>query len=154
MASPRARASLSRIRTSAAAPSEIDDELAGVTVPPGMIYIPGGKTHIGSTAGLAAEQPVFLAEVRPFFLDEHPVTVAEFRQFVAATATIQGETVAVEQPQVPAPTAVRFGWRETAQPNLVNKEGLPAYPFRTNGPDWHPAMRTVSASAAAAAPTP
>jgi len=27
--------------------------------------------------------------------------------------------------------AVRFAWRDTAQPNLQNKEGLPAYPFRT-----------------------
>lgn len=27
-------------------------------------------------------------------------------------------------------TEIRFGWDETAQPNLVNSEGLPALPFR------------------------
>jgi sialate O-acetylesterase len=26
---------------------------------------------------------------------------------------------------------VRFGWRTTTNPNLMNKEGLPASPFRT-----------------------
>jgi sulfatase modifying factor 1 len=53
-----------------------------------MVYIPGGQTHIGSATGLAAEQPVFVAKVKPFFLDEHPVTVAEFRRFVQATGYI------------------------------------------------------------------
>jgi sialate O-acetylesterase len=28
--------------------------------------------------------------------------------------------------------AVRFAWREDAEPNLINKEGLPASPFRTD----------------------
>jgi sialate O-acetylesterase len=27
---------------------------------------------------------------------------------------------------------VRFGWRNEANPNLVNKAGLPASPFQTN----------------------
>jgi sialate O-acetylesterase len=40
-------------------------------------------------------------------------------------------TVVVEAKEVPAPTQVRFGWRSTANPNLVNKEGLPASPFQT-----------------------
>lgn len=29
---------------------------------------------------------------------------------------------------------VRFAWHETAEPNLFNQEGLPASPFRTDGP--------------------
>jgi sialate O-acetylesterase len=58
--------------------------------------------------------------------------------FQPATATIAGDTVILENKDVPAPTAVRLGWSETAQPNLVNQDGLPAYPFRSNGPDWHP----------------
>jgi sialate O-acetylesterase len=28
--------------------------------------------------------------------------------------------------------AVRFGWSNVAQPNLMNREGLPALPFRTD----------------------
>jgi len=60
--------------------------------------------------------------------------------FKPANATISGETVTLQSPDVPAPTAARMGWTETAQPNLVNTDGLPAYPFRTNGPDWKPAV--------------
>jgi len=58
--------------------------------------------------------------------------------FKTATATIAGETVILTSPDVSAPATVRMGWTETAQPNLVNAAGLPAYPFRSNGPDWHP----------------
>lgn len=52
--------------------------------------------------------------------------------FVAANAVVEGETVVVEAEGVAAPTQVRFGWRKVANPNLVNKEGLPASPFQTN----------------------
>jgi sialate O-acetylesterase len=51
--------------------------------------------------------------------------------FVRAFAEIAGETVVVWSPQIPSPTQVRFGWNQLAQPNLVNKEGLPAGAFRT-----------------------
>ncbi|MFO1490936.1 MAG: hypothetical protein U1F87_08520 [Kiritimatiellia bacterium] len=37
-------------------------------------------------------------------------------------------------PEVPAPVAVRFGWDFVPDTNLVNREGLPASPFRTD--DW------------------
>ncbi|MCR4860165.1 MAG: sialate O-acetylesterase [Bacteroidales bacterium] len=48
-----------------------------------------------------------------------------------ALADIVGkDEVAVYNPDVPAPKAVRFAWRETAQPNLYNSAGLPAYPFQ------------------------
>ena len=58
------------------------------------------------------------------------------KKFVPAEATIDGNTVIVRSKEVAEPAAVRFGWHETAQPNLVNKEGLPAAPFRTD--DWAP----------------
>ncbi len=54
-------------------------------------------------------------------------------KFVPATATIDGKTVVVASGQVPSPTQVRFGWHKTTNPNLVNKEGLPASPFQTEG---------------------
>ncbi|MFK7843880.1 MAG: formylglycine-generating enzyme family protein [Rhodothermales bacterium] len=57
----------------------------GVDVPEGMTYVPGGKTVIGSEKGLPMEKPVFETEVAPFFMDTHPVTVAQFRTFVEAT---------------------------------------------------------------------
>jgi sialate O-acetylesterase len=53
-------------------------------------------------------------------------------KFVPAEAAIDGSTVVVEAKEVTAPTQARFGWRNEANPNLVNKEGLPASPFQTN----------------------
>ena len=58
----------------------------------------------------------------------------EDRQFVPANAVIDGNEVVVWSEQVKKPVAVRFGWNMVAQPNLFNKEGLPASPFRTD--DW------------------
>ena len=56
----------------------------------------------------------------------------EDRKFVPARGTIDGETVVVSSDKVAAPVAVRFGWDNAAEPNLMNKEGLPASPFRTD----------------------
>jgi sialate O-acetylesterase len=59
--------------------------------------------------------------------------------FVPARVAIEGkDVVVVYSPQVRVPKAVRFGWDETAQPNLINAEGWPAFPFRSNGPEWSP----------------
>jgi sialate O-acetylesterase len=55
-------------------------------------------------------------------------------KFVPSEATIDGETVVVHAAGVANPTQVRFGWSKTANPNLANKEGLPAGPFQTK--DW------------------
>jgi sialate O-acetylesterase len=58
----------------------------------------------------------------------------EDKAFVDAAATIDGVSVLVSSPKVPKPVAVRYLWKWQAQPNLANKEGLPAAPFRTD--DW------------------
>ena len=52
--------------------------------------------------------------------------------FYRAEAEISGDTVVVRSPRVAAPAAVRLGWSQIAVPNLANKEGLPASPFRTD----------------------
>ncbi len=52
-------------------------------------------------------------------------------KFVPAAATIDGDAIVVQSKDVAEPTQVRFGWRNVANPNLVNKEGLPASPFQT-----------------------
>ena len=54
------------------------------------------------------------------------------KKFVKAQAKIDGDTVVVYSDTVISPVAVRFGWLQTAQPNLINKERLPASPFRTD----------------------
>ncbi|MEM1126127.1 MAG: formylglycine-generating enzyme family protein [Bacteroidota bacterium] len=56
--------------------------------PVGMVYVPGGPTVIGAEDGLPMEQPLFEAEVTPFFMDRHPVTVAQFGAFVEATGHV------------------------------------------------------------------
>jgi len=56
-----------------------------VETPPGMVYVPGGAVQIGSEEGMDWEKPVLWVRVKPFLIDEHPVTVAEFRRFVEAT---------------------------------------------------------------------
>lgn len=55
-------------------------------------------------------------------------------KFVPAEAVIEGDTVVVSSKEVEKPTQVRYGWFNTSNPNLVNKVGLPASPFRTK--DW------------------
>jgi sialate O-acetylesterase len=54
------------------------------------------------------------------------------QQFVPAVATIDGDSIVVHSDKVAKPEAVRYAWREDATPNLANKEGLPASPFRTD----------------------
>ena len=56
-------------------------------------------------------------------------------QYVPGSARIEDETVVVQSPLVPRPVAVRFGWHETARPNLMNCQGLPAFPFRSDRPN-------------------
>jgi sialate O-acetylesterase len=90
--------------------------------------VEGGKIrihfdHIGS--GLASR-------------DGKPLTwftiAAADKNFLKANAKIDGDTVLVWSDTVAKPAAVRFGWHQEAEPNLINKEGLPASPFRTD--DW------------------
>jgi len=51
-------------------------------------------------------------------------------KFVEAEAKIDGATVIIGSEKVAHPTAMRFAWKDLAQPNLMNREGLPALPFR------------------------
>ena len=79
---------------------------------------------------------------------------------VPATATIgpsaesgqSADTVLVHADAVASPTQVRFGWHKTANPNLMNKEGLPASPFRTDG--WRGGTGETASSRFAAAIAP
>ncbi|MGH7996494.1 MAG: sialate O-acetylesterase [Opitutaceae bacterium] len=51
-------------------------------------------------------------------------------RFYPASASITGSTVVVRSPNVPAPTAIRYAWRDAPDANLFNGAGLPAAPFR------------------------
>ena len=57
----------------------------------------------------------------------------EDKKFVWAQAKIQDDQVVVWSGDVPSPKFVRYAWAdEPVDPNLINKEGLPASPFRTD----------------------
>lgn len=52
--------------------------------------------------------------------------------FVSAKAVIEGKTVVVSSRNVKEPVDVRFGFTNTAMPNLFSAEGLPVNLFRTD----------------------
>ena len=56
--------------------------------PKNMAWIPGGAFAMGSEDFYPEERPVHTVEVDGFWMDEHPVTVAEFRRFVKATGHV------------------------------------------------------------------
>ena len=57
----------------------------------------------------------------------------EDKKFVWANATIEGDNIVVWSDEVKAPKYVRYAWADNpVNPNLINKEGLPASPFRTD----------------------
>ncbi len=63
---------------------------------------------------------------------------ADGTNFVAAMAAIKGDTVIVTSAEVKAPVAVRYAWAGWPEATLCNKEGLPATPFRSPGPEVNP----------------
>lgn len=62
----------------------------------------------------------------------HFTIASHDKKFVEAKAVIDGKTVVVSSETVKNPVAVRYAWSNTAEPNLANKEGLPASSFRTD----------------------
>ena len=60
---------------------------AAPTRPPSrhMVWIPGGAFQMGSNDFYPEERPAHRVTVDGFWMDEHPVTNAEFRRFVKAS---------------------------------------------------------------------
>lgn len=57
----------------------------------------------------------------------------EDKKFVWAKAKIEGDKVVVWSDEVPLPKYVRYAWADNpVNPNLYNREGLPASPFRSD----------------------
>jgi sialate O-acetylesterase len=55
------------------------------------------------------------------------------KKFVWAKASIEGNKIVVRSEEVPYPKYVRYAWADNpVHPNVANKEGLPASPFRTD----------------------
>jgi formylglycine-generating enzyme required for sulfatase activity len=53
-----------------------------------MVWVPGGEFMMGSEDFYPEERPVHRVTVDGSWMDEHPVTVAEFRRFVKATGRV------------------------------------------------------------------
>jgi sialate O-acetylesterase len=67
---------------------------------------------------------------------EEPATIAiagDDKKFVWAHAKIENDKLVVWSDEITSPKYVRYAWADDpSNPNLVNKEGLPAIPFRTD----------------------
>jgi len=86
-----------------------------------MVWIEGGAFAMGSEGFYPEERPVHNVAVDSFWIDEHPVTVAEFRRFVKATGHVTNAEI--------APTAENY---PDADPDLLVAGSLVFR--RTTGP--------------------
>src|SRR5688572_83695 len=74
--------------------SILSKALPRLTAPPGdralknMVRIPGGTFLMGSNDFYPEEAPAHTVKVDGFWMDEHPVTVSEFRRFVRETGYV------------------------------------------------------------------
>jgi len=55
---------------------------------PEMAWVPGGSFLMGSASFYPEERPVHRVSVDSFWIDQHPVTAAEYRRFVRATGYV------------------------------------------------------------------
>ncbi len=92
---------------------------AGGTVHLSFDHVGGGLTAQGGT------------------LAGFTISSADMR-FVPADARIVGNTVIVSSSAVPQPVAVRYDWDGNPPCTLYSLDGLPAFPFRTDGGAGHP----------------
>ena len=75
--------------------------------------------HIG--AGLVADKGS----------PNHFEIAGEDQTYYPAQTLLDNDAVIVSSPKVNNPVTVRYGWSNSAEPNLFNEEGLPASPFQT-----------------------
>jgi len=62
--------------------------MSAVHAPKDMVEVAGGTFRMGSDRFYPEEEPVREVSVEGFWIDRHPVTVAEFRRFVKATGHV------------------------------------------------------------------
>jgi formylglycine-generating enzyme required for sulfatase activity len=104
------------------------------------VLVPGGPTTIGSEDHYPEERPVRRVEVADLWVDEHPVTNAEFRRFVADTghvtfAELPPEPVPGERPDDLVPGSLVF----TPPPGPVPLDDWRRWWDWVRGADWrHP----------------
>jgi len=106
---------------------------------PGMRRLPGGAFTMGSARFYPEEAPPRRAEVGPFWIDETPVTNADFARFVAATGHVTvAERVpgADDCPGLPPELAWAGSMVFDPRGHDPAPPGLPWWRFR-QGACWH-----------------
>ena len=98
----------------------------------GMRWVPGGTFAMGSEDFYPEERPVHRASVDGFWIDEHPITAAEFRRFVRETSyvTVAERPLDPEQypdadPDLPHATTRTMNTSPRPRPHVdVQREGV------------------------------
>src|ERR1700750_495235 len=67
----------------------------------GMIWIPGGTFRMGSDKHYPEEAPVHRVAVDGFWIDRHPVTNRQFKEFVRATRHVTVAEIAPDPKDYP-----------------------------------------------------
>ena len=107
-----------------------------------MVWVPGGTFLMGSEDFYPEERPVHRVHVDGFWIDEHPVTVAQFRRFVRATDHVTFAEVAPDADAYPgaAPADLVPGSLVFTPPTgPVPLDDIRRWWSWTRGADWrHP----------------
>jgi formylglycine-generating enzyme required for sulfatase activity len=116
------------------------DETRTREAPPGMIHVPGGTFAMGSERGYPEEAPVRQVCVDAFWIDETPVTNAQFAGFVAATGHVTYAEIAPDPKDYPGmpPEMAQAGslvFEKTAGPVDLSSGAVPWWDFRF-GANW------------------
>jgi sialate O-acetylesterase len=77
--------------------------------------------HLGSGLASRDGQPL-----------SHFSIAGKDKVFHPASAAIDGDSIRVSSKNVTQPVAVRYGWGNSDEPNMMNKQGLPSSSFRTD----------------------
>ena len=107
-----------------------------------MVWIGGGSFLMGSDEFYPEERPVRRVDVDGFWIDAHPVTVADFRRFVKATGHVTSPSDGLTRPTTPTPT--RPCWspvRSSSSAPTVRSTSTTTAPWwaYVPGADWqHP----------------
>ena len=71
----------------------------------GLVDLPGGSFRMGSTSFYPEEAPIHTVTVAPFGVERHPVTNAQFAEFVAATGYVTVAEQAIDPALYPGVNA-------------------------------------------------
>jgi len=107
-----------------------------------MVWIPAGEFLMGSEDFYPEERPVHRVAVDGFWMDEHPVTVAEFRRFVKDTGYItwaEQAPVAADYPDADPELLVPGSLVFVQPPGPVDLDDVSNWWSWTPGAQWrHP----------------